>query len=688
MSKSTIEKHSLENNPPKAKSIPHKLRIHDHERMDEFYWLNQAENPEVIAYLKAENEYTKAVMKDTEELQKSLFDEIIGRIPQRDQSAPYFKNGYYYYVRFEEGQEYPIYCRKKQLESDDEIVLLDANQLASGHSYYQIGGLSVSPDNRYLAFGEDTVSRRQYKIRVKDLTTGQFLKTNIPDTTGSVAWANDNLTFFYMGKDAQLRPSKVLKHKIHSPNSPDELIYEELDDTFTCYAFRSKSGQYIMIGSFQTITTEYRLLNADKPDGEWELFCERQRGHEYYIDHFEDQFYIRTNADATNFKIMVCPKDQTSQKHWKEWLPHNDDVLITGLDLFKSYIAVSQRRNGLPVIEIFPDNDPPYMVPFKEGAYTAFSSQNNELNTHKLRLYYSSLTTPTSALDFDMKTREFSLIKSEKVEGDFNKVHYTTKRLSATAHDGTTVPISIVYKNGTLLDGTAPLLLYGYGSYGINVDPSFSSPRLSLLDRGFIFAIAHIRGGEELGRKWYDGGKLLSKKNTFLDFISCAEFLLAQKYTNPNRLFALGGSAGGLLMGAVVNMRPELWKGIIAAVPFVDVVTTMTDKSIPLTTGEYDEWGNPNERPFYEYMLSYSPYDQVTEQAYPAMLVTTGLHDSQVQYWEPAKWVAKLRKHNTGDHAILLHTNMETGHSGSAGRFERHKETAMEYAFLIDLSRG
>ena len=670
---------------PKAAEKPKVLSMHGHDRVDPYYWMNERENPEVLSYLEAENEYTEALLKHTRQLQDELFTEITSRIPGKEASAPYFKNGFYYYYRYEDGKEYPIYCRKKDLEGTEEIMI-DVNELAEGHDYYQIGGLSVSPDNRSLIFGEDTVSRRQYTLRHLDLENGEITDLGIKNTTGSVAWANDSKTFFYTLKDESLRPCRILRHTLGLDPNDDVLVYEETDETFITYAHRSTSGSFIFISSFQTVSTEYRVIPADDPDARSELFEKRERNHEYFIDHIDNYFYIKTNWNALNFRIMRTALQETSRENWQEWLPHRADVLIEGIDLFRDHIVVSERSEGLPRIVIHPKDGEPYLIPFEEQAYVAFTAQNFDQSSPVVRLIYSSLTTPVSTYEFDTRTSAFRLLKRQEVVGGYDPSDYQTERLHIPARDGKTVPVSLVLKKDTPIGPETPLYLYAYGSYGHSIDPSFSYARLSLLDRGFVFAIAHIRGGEELGRSWYEEGKLFAKKNTFNDFIDVAKYLIQEKYTSSDHLFAMGGSAGGLLMGAVVNESPDLWKGVIAAVPFVDVVTTMLDDTIPLTTGEYDEWGNPNEKAYYEYMLSYSPYDNVGPKDYPAMLVTTGLHDSQVQYWEPAKWVSKIRKEKTGDAPVLLFMNLKTGHSGASGRFERYKETAMEYAFLLDLA--
>jgi oligopeptidase B len=673
--------------PPRAKVVPKTLEIHGDTRTDDYFWLNQREDPEVLAYLEAENAYTEAMTAHTEALQQTLFEEIKGRIKPTDESVPYRKGDYYYYRRDEEGRDYPVYCRKAGSLDAPEQVVLDVNELAEGHGYTSVAGLRISPNQKMLAYGHDTVGRRIYTLHVLDLESGELLPDTIPDVTGNVVWAADDKTLFYTKQDLEtLRWDRVYRHVLGTDPADDVLVFEETDDTFNCAVGKTKSERFIVISSYQTLSTEMRILEANDPGGDFRVFEPRRRDHEYDIDQVGDWFYVRTNLDATNFRLMRTPVARTGVKYWEEVIPHRDDTLLTGFELFRDYLVVSERRGGLIHMQVRPSGGgEPYYIEFGEPAYTVFAADNVEPDTHVLRYRYESMTTPDSTFDYDMQTREKTLLKEEEVLGGFDRENYRTERLYAPARDGVEVPISLVYRRDAMQhDGTNPLLLYGYGSYGISMNASFRSDRLSLLDRGFVYAIAHIRGGEELGRKWYEDGKLLKKKNTFTDFIDCAEYLVAEKYADPDRVFAQGGSAGGLLMGAVVNMRPDLFRGVVAAVPFVDVVTTMLDDSIPLTTGEYDEWGNPNEKEYYDYILSYSPYDQVKAQDYPAMLVLTGLHDSQVQYWEPAKWVAKLRAMKTDSNPLLLKTEMEAGHGGVSARYERYRETAFIYAFLID----
>ena len=677
---------------PVAKICPRELVAHGDIRIDNYYWLNERENPEVIEYLEQENMYQEMMMKDTEPLQKRLYDEILGRIKQDDVSYPVKRNGYYYYSRYEEGREYPVYCRRKDDMKNPEQILLDGNKLAEGHHYFDIGAYSISPDNRLLAYSVDTVSRRQYDIYVKrisdcDISSSDdvMLPEVIRNTTGNMVWANDNETIFYSVKDESLRSCKIMRHKLNDDPANDELVYFEEDDAYSCFVGKSKSKKYIMIVSESTLSSEVRFLDADNPCGEFKIFQKRQHDLLYGIGHYGDDFYILTNADgAKNFKVMKTPVGNTGKENWVELLPHRDDVLVEDFDLFADYLVVEEREEGLVKIRIMSwDFKTDYYIDFGEPAYTAYSLGNPDFETTLLRYSYNSMTTPSSLYEFDMRERKSVLLKRQEIIGGYTPSCYVTERHWVSSHDGVMIPVSLVYKKGMRLDGGNPLVLYGYGSYGSSMDAYFSSARLSLLDRGFVWAIAHVRGGEEMGRQWYEDGKLLKKKNTFIDFICCGKYLVKEGFTNYDKMFAIGGSAGGLLVGAVANMVPEMWRGIIAQVPFVDVVTTMLDESIPLTTGEYDEWGNPNEKEYYDYMKSYSPYDNVERKDYPAMLVTTGLHDSQVQYWEPAKWVAKLREMKTDDNPLYLKTNMDFGHGGASGRFEGIKEIALEYAFIL-----
>jgi oligopeptidase B len=672
---------------PVAEKIPKELTELGHTRIDNYYWMNQPTDPKVITYLEAENKYKEEVMSHLVDLQDELFNEMKGRIKEKDQSVPQLDNGYWYYSRYEEGQEYPIHCRKKGTLDAPEEVMLNVNVLAKPYDYYNARGLEVSPDNKILAYGEDTLSRRIYLLRFKNLESGEMLSDQIPNTDGSVVWANDNKTIFYGIKDKTLRVVKIMKHRLGTDAARDEVVYHEKDPTFDLGIEKTKSKKYLLIASWQTLSQEYRYLDANTPDGNWTVFQPRERKLEYSIDHTGDKWYVRTNLDAKNFRLMSAAENATGKANWQEVIPHRADLLLESFELFKNFLVLGERIDGITRTRIKAwDGSADYHVDYGEEAYLAYVSNNPTYDTDVVRLGYQSLTTPPSTYDFNMKTKEKKLMKEQEVLGGFDRSNYQSERIYATARDGVKVPVSIVYRKGFKKDGTQPLLLYAYGSYGSSMDPSFSPSRLSLLDRGFAFAIAHIRGGEEMGRQWYEDGKLLKKKNTFTDFIDCGEYLVAQKYTGKDNLFAMGGSAGGLLMGAVVNMRPDLFKGVVAAVPFVDVVTTMLDESIPLTTFEWDEWGDPHKKEYYDYMLSYSPYDNVEAKDYPALLVTTGLHDSQVQYWEPAKWVAKLREMKTDKNPLLLHTNMDAGHGGQSGRFRAYKEVAMEYAFMLDLA--
>jgi oligopeptidase B len=686
--------------PPDAEKIPKELVSHGDVRLDNYYWMKlsdaqkNAGQPDeqtqnVISYLDSENEYLNTSMAHTEGLQETLYSEIVGRIKQTDESVPYFKNEYWYYSRYEEGKEYPIFCRKKGTMDAEEQIMLNVNEYGDKHEFVSVGGLDVSPDNKYLSFGLDTVSRRRYTIFIKNLETGEMMEDVINNTGASAAWANDSKTFFYVQKDPEtLRDFKIFRHKVGTGELEDIEVYHESDETFSTYVYRSKSDKYIILASFQTLSSEFRILDADDPEGSFKMFNPRQRDHEYSIEHYGDKFYIVTNWEAQNFRLMETPERNTTQENWQEVIAHRPEVMLSGIEVFTNYLVVSERKSGLRQLRIMnEESGDEHYLDFGEEAYVAYVSTNPEFNTEVLRYGYQSMTTPNSTYDYNMKTREKKLLKQQEVVGDFDPVNYETKRLYVEARDGIEVPITMVYRKGMERNGQNPLLLYGYGSYGSTIDPYFSSSRLSLLDRGFIFVTAHIRGSQVNGRQWYEDGKMFKKKNTFNDFVDCADYLVDQRYTNPDLLFAQGGSAGGLLMGAVVNMRPELFKGVVAAVPFVDVITTMEDESIPLTTGEFDEWGNPGaDLEQYEYIKSYSPYDNVYETAYPNMLVTTGFHDSQVQYWEPAKWVAKIRDYNTGENKIYLYTEMESGHGGASGRFKQHKETAMIYAFMIDLA--
>jgi len=684
---------------PKAEKIPHQASQHGINWVDDYFWMRlsdaqkNAKTPDeqtskVVAYLNAENAYRENMMSHLDTFKEKLFEEIKGRIKQTDMSVPYKYEGYYYITRYEEGKEYPIHARKKDNLEAPEEIMLNVNELAEGHEYYAVGGRAVSPDNKILAFGVDTVSRRQYTVHFKNLETGQMLEDKISNTTGGVTWGNDNKTVFYTMNDDALRSYKVFRHTLGTSAKNDVLVYHEKDETFGTYIYKSKSKKYLIIGSSSTLSNEYQILDADNPTGKFTMFQPRERKLEFDISHYGDKWYIRTNKDeAQNFKLMTCGLDKTTKENWADLVPYNKDIYTEGLDIFKDFMVISERTGGITKLKIKPwDGKDEHYIEFDEASYNVYTTVNPDFDTDLLRMDYTSLATPTTTYDYNVKTKKLELLKQQEVIGEFNSKDYITERKMVKANDGTLIPMSIVYKKGFQKNSTRPMLLYGYGSYGYSMDPYFSSTRLSLLDRGFGFAIAHIRGGQEMGRQWYEDGKYFKKINTFTDFIACGEYLVNEGYAAKDKLFAQGGSAGGLLMGAVINMKPELWKGIIAAVPFVDVINTMLDESIPLTTGEFDEWGNPKDKAYFDYMRSYSPYDNVVAQNYPPMLVTTGYWDSQVQYWEPAKWVAKLRDLKTDKNPLLMYCNMDTGHGGASGRFKRLKETAMEYAFLLDLA--
>lgn len=679
--------------PPVAKKNPKELMIHGDLRVDNYFWMNQREDPEVIDYLNAENTYTKEVLQPTENLQKNLYEEMVGRIKKDDESVPFIKNGYWYYTRFISEGEYPIYCRKKGGESFEEAsaeeIIFNVNDMAKDHAYYQLGSFGISTDNTLCVYSEDTVSRRIYTLRLKNLETGELLDMEIKGTTGGAVWANDNKTIFYTLRDEKtLRSYKIMSYDLVTKEH--KVRYIESDDTFNCGVGKSKSKKYVIISSGASITSEYQFIPADRPRDEFKIFQPRVRGMEYSISHFENKWYILTNWEAQNFRLMETDEVLTERINWKEVIAHRQDTLIEGLEIFKNHMAVEERRNGQNHMRVINQEDgEEHYMQFESETYDCWSGINPEFDTDILRFGYTSMTTPSSTFNYNLNTREKTLLKQQEVIGGYEESLYESKRIWATARDGEKVPMSVVYRKLEEGDNSSPLerptLLYAYGSYGHSLDSYFSSIRLTLLDRGFVYVIAHIRGGEDLGRPWYEKGKLLNKKNTFYDYIDCTEHLIQEGITSPDKLYAQGGSAGGLLMGAVINMRPELWKGVIAQVPFVDVVTTMLDDSIPLTTGEYDEWGNPNDEEYYHYIKSYSPYDNVEAKNYPNMLITTGLHDSQVQYWEPAKWMAKLRELKTDDNILIMDCNMDTGHGGASGRFEALKDTAKEFAFLFML---
>ena len=684
--------------PPIADRTPKELTAHERERSDPYYWMRlsdeqkSAEKPDkhtqkVFDYLEAENAYLKTSMAHTEPLQEALYEEIVGRIKQKDESAPYFMNGYWYYTRFEEGKEYPIECRKKESLEGKEEIMLDANLRAVGQDYYNVTGLAVSPNNELLAFTEDVVGRRIYTIRFKNLKTGNMLADEIAGVDPGVAWANDDKTIFYTAKNpTTLLSEKIKRHTLGTPVTQNVVVYQELDTSFYLGVGRSKSGKYVIVSNSSTLVDDYHILSADTPNREFTPFTPREKNMKYSISHVGDTFYVRTNWKAENFRLMRVDASKTAKENWLEVIPHRPKVLLEQIDGFDRHLVLQERENGQTKLRIRDlQNETDHYLEFDESAYSAGIGYTPDMDNQWLRFHYSSLTTPKSTFDYHMGTGEKVLKKQREVVGGHDPKNYRTERLWAKGRDGTQIPISIVYKDGLVKNGKAPLLLYGYGSYGYTIDPEFQSMRLSLLDRGFAFAIAHIRGGQMLGRQWYLDGKLLKKKNTFYDFIDCAKFLIKEDYTSSESLYAQGGSAGGLLMGAVLNEEPSLFNGVLAAVPFVDVVTTMSDPSIPLTTNEYDEWGNPEDKQYFKYMLEYSPYDNISETDYTNLLVTSGLFDSQVQYWEPTKWVAKMRARTTSTKRLFLETDMDSGHGGASGRFKRYKRTALEFAFLLDL---
>ena len=677
--------------PPSAKKIPSKLTKFESVRVDNYFWLNNRDNPEVIDYLEKENDYYEKMTSHTKSFQQEIFKEIKDKIKEDEESVPYFLNGYWYVTKFEKEKNYPIYIRKKDTLKSKEQILFDCNVLAKGHEFFNLSNFKISPNNKFIAFSTDTVSRRLYTIKIKNLETGKILEESIDNSSGSFAWANDNKTLFYTNRDIKtLRNDKIYRHTIGENSNKDKLVFHEKDNTFYTSVSKSKSNKFIIISSYSTLTSEFQFLDASNPQEEFKLFNKRKRGLEYSVSHYGKDFYIITNTDnSKNYKLMKTPIFNTEYKNWKDVIKHRDDVMLEGIDIFKDYLVISERFNGLSRINIKKwDNSENYYLDFKSETFSSYTTTNIDFDTDILRYGFNSMTEPALVIDFNMKTKEKTIRKQQQVlDSDFRKENYISERLWAPSSDGVKIPISIVYKKGLKKNGKNPLLLYGYGSYGNTIDPYFSISRLSLLDRGFIFAIAHVRGSEYLGREWYENGKLFKKENTFKDFISSTKYLISEGYTNVKQSYAYGGSAGGLLMGAVINLAPELYNGVISAVPFVDVITTMLDESIPLTTGEYDEWGNPNDEKYFDYMLSYSPYDNVKKLNYPNLLVTSGLHDSQVQYWEPAKWVAKLRDLKSNNNLLFLDTNMDAGHGGASGRFEALKEVAKEYTFLFDLEK-
>lgn len=677
--------------PPVAKKVPHKMEIHGHERIDPYYWMrdDSRSDPEMLAHLEAENHYVDQIMAHTESLQDALYEEMVGRLEKDKASVPVKVRGYWYYTRYESDGEYPIHARKKgNLEAAEE-VLLDVNALAEDHAYYNVARTAVSPDNKLLAYPEDKIGRRIYSIRFKDLSTGELLQDTLENAEGTVVWANDNQTVFYINKDPQtLLGFQVMRHKLGTPQSEDQIVYEEKDSSFYTFISKSRDDAMIYIHHYSTLVKGVSVLNADTPNGEFQPLHALEPKHEYFVQKLNDEYFIQTNWQAENFRLMKASADAVNDKsQWQEVIPHREDVLLEDFVTFVDRLAVVERANGQSALRIIGlANEDDFEVGFNDPVYQLSLSNNPDVSSGAVRISYSSLTTPNTIYDADLRSGDLKLMKQDKVLGDFDRTRYKAEGIRVTARDGKQIPVSLVYRQDLFKkDGSHPLLQYGYGSYGNTIDPVFIPSVFSLLDRGFVFAIAHIRGGQKLGRAWYEDGKMFNKKNTFTDFIDVTKGLVKHKYAAPDKVFASGGSAGGLLMGAVINMEPDLYRGITAKVPFVDVVTTMLDESIPLTVNEYDEWGNPNNKDSYDYMLSYSPYDQVKAQDYPSILVTTGLHDSQVQYFEPMKWVAKLRELKTDQNQLLFHTNMEAGHGGASGRFRRNKERALEYAFYLDL---
>ncbi len=671
---------------PQAEKILHTQNVHDVVLEDHYFWLRDEtrKNEKVLTYLKEENDYMKTLTAHTKELQEELYTEMVGRINETDLSVPIKDGPYYYYTRTEKGKNYPIYCRKKESLDAPEEVLINCNELAEGKKYFSLGTYEVSLDHKILAFGMDTDGSEYYDIFFKNLETGEMLEDQILRTGGTLVWANDHKTVFYSMLDEAHRPYQLHRHELGN-SADDALIYTEEDDRYFLSAYNTKDEKYIVLYLGSKLTTEVHYLDGNDPKGEFKVFAARTQKVEYSIEHHNGKFYILTNENALNFKVMVADANDINKENWATFIAHDDTVLISDIEVFQNHLVVYSRKNGLKAITIINlESGKSYDIEFPEAVYTYWASSNPDFNSSILRLTYSSLITPRTVYDFDMNTQEFTELKVYEVKGGYNKKDYETTRIFATAKDGTAVPVSIAYKKGLNLDGQNPCYLYGYGSYGSNLDPYFSTIRLSLIDRGYVFVMAHVRGGSEMGRKWYEDGKFLNKKNTFTDFIACAEVLIKENYTSPEKLAISGGSAGGLLMGAVVNERPDLFKVVVADVPFVDVINTMLDETIPLTVTEYEEWGNPNDKTYFDYMRSYSPYDNVESKDYPNMLITGGLNDPRVQYWEPAKWAAKLRELKTDNNTLILKTNMGAGHGGASGRYERIKEMAFEYAFVLD----
>jgi len=677
--------------PPVAAVRPHVVESPNGNRTDEYYWLrdDKRADKDMLGYIEAENAYKAAMSAHTQALEDKVYEEIVGRIKQDDSTVPYRLRGYWYYTRFETGKEYPIFARKAGTLDAPEQLMLNANEMAEGHGFFQVGSTAIAPDNNLLAYADDTVGRRQYTLRFKDLATGRTLPDHIENVDPSIAWTADSRSVLYLEKDPEtLLARRVRRHVIGTDPSQDPLVYEQDDESFYTGVTTSKDEKYVFIVAQSTVSTEWRYARADDPALAFKVFYPRERDLEYYIDHLDGRWIIRTNWQAPNYRLMEAKVGEEGDRaNWREILAHRDDAFIHGFDVFKDFLAIEERSGAMRKIRIRPwDGSKDFYITSDEPSYTTSLGQNAEIDTHIVRYEYTSLTTPVTIYDYDIRTGERLLMKRTPVLGGYDPANYRTELVWAAARDGAKVPVSLVYRVGFTKDGTAPMLQYAYGSYGATMDPAFSVARVSLLDRGYVYALAHIRGGQEMGRRWYDQGRLLNKKNTFTDFIDVTRDLVREGYADGKRVSAMGGSAGGLLMGAVANMAPADYRAIVAQVPFVDVVTTMLDESIPLTTNEFDEWGNPKKKEYYDYMLSYSPYDNVSRQDYPAMLVTTSLWDSQVQYYEPAKWVARLRARKTDHNPLLFRTSMEAGHGGKSGRFQRFRDIAEEYAFILDQS--